>query len=95
MVHSEARTRFDDVTKNYKNQPSNTWISWVNIEMLYFPLSREKEMVELSTSIRVSVRFGCLFLHAFFAGIEINYVARPVESDLPINTVSVYLPVRP
>ena len=39
VVHSEARTRFDDVTKN---QPSNTWISWVNIQMLYFPLSREK-----------------------------------------------------
>ena len=25
-----------------KNQPSNTWISWVNIQMMNFPLSREK-----------------------------------------------------
>ena len=25
-----------------------------------------------------------------FAGIELNHVAQPVESDLPINTVSVY-----
>ena len=58
VVHSEARTRFDDVTKN---QPSNTWISWVNIQMLYFPLSQETVMVELGTAISVSVRFGRLF----------------------------------
>ena len=101
MVHSEAISRFDDVTKKTtKNQPSNTLISWVNIEMLYFTLSRERMMVELSTAISVSVRFGNLFLHAFgttcfFAGIDINHVARPVESDLPINTMSVYLSVRP
>ena len=38
VVHSEARTMFDDITKN---QPSNTWISWVNAQMLYFRLSRE------------------------------------------------------
>ena len=31
----------------------------------------------------------------FFAGIELNHVARSVESDLPINTVSVSLSVRP
>ena len=37
------------------------------------------------------------FLHAHsapydvsFAGIELNHAARPVESDLSINTVSVY-----
>ena len=54
MVHSEARTRFDDVTKN---QPSNTWISWVNIHMSYFLMS----MVEPGTADTVSVRFGRLF----------------------------------
>ena len=51
-------------------------------------------MVELGIVISVSVRFGCLFdmgsaRHHFFAGIELNHVARPVESDLPIITVSV------
>ena len=30
----------------------------------------------------------------FLAGIELNHVARSVESDLLINTVSVYLSVR-
>ena len=77
MVHSIARTRFDDVTKN---QPSNTWISWVNIQILYFSLSREKVMVELGTAISVSFQFGRLFdmrltPHIFFAGIELNHVA--------------------
>ena len=62
MVHSEARTRFDDVTKN---QPSNTWISWANIQMLLFPLSRDKVMVEPGTAISVSAQFGSLFLHVF------------------------------
>ena len=58
MVHSEARTRFDDVTKN---QPSITWISWIDIQMLYFPLIQEKVMVELGIAIGVSIRFGRLF----------------------------------
>ena len=58
VVHSKARTGFDKVTKN---QPSNTWISWVNIQKLYFPLSREKVMVELGIAISVSVRFGRIF----------------------------------
>ena len=39
VVQSEARTWVDNVTIN---QPLNTWISWVNIQMLYFPLSRKK-----------------------------------------------------
>ena len=69
--------------------------------MLYFPLSQEKVMVEPGTAISVTVHFGRLFCYAFctmcyfFAGIELNHVAPPVESDLPINTVSVYLSVRP
>ena len=62
MVHSEGRTRFDDVTQN---QPSDTLIPWVSIQKLYFPLSREKVMVEPVTEISVSVRFGRFFLHAF------------------------------
>ena len=37
----------------------------------------------------------CLAPHdIFFAGIELNHVVQPVESDLSINTVSVYLSVR-
>ena len=33
--------------------------------------------------------------HAFFAGIELQHVARPFESDLPLSTVSVCLSVCP
>ena len=78
MVHSEARTIFDDITKN---QPSNTWISWVNAQMLYFRLSREYVTVDPGTAISVSDRFCRIFLHAigtacfFFAGIELQQVA--------------------
>ena len=74
MVHSEARTRFDNVIKN---QLSNSWISWVNIQMLYFPLSQERVMVELGIAISDSIGFGHLFYmhsatHDFFAGIELT-----------------------
>ena len=78
MVHSEARTIFDDITKN---QPSNTWISWVNAQMLYFRLSREYVTVDPGTAISVSDRFVVFFdmqstPHAFFfAGIELQNVA--------------------
>ena len=78
MVHSEARTIFDDITKN---QPSNTWISWVNAQMLYFRLSREKVTVDPGTAISVSDRFCRISFymqsapHAFFAGIELQHVA--------------------
>ena len=59
--------------------------------MLYFPLSREKVIVEPGTAISVSVRFGRLFASIrhrmiFFAGNELKHVARPVESDLHIST---------
>ena len=78
MVHSETRTIFDDITKN---QPSSTWISWVNAQMLYFRLSREYVTVDPGTAISVSDRFCLFFLdmqsaqHAFFAGIELQHVA--------------------
>ena len=38
MVHSEARTRLDNLTKI---QSSNAWISSWNAQMLHFPLCRE------------------------------------------------------
>ena len=75
MVHLEATTRFDDITKN---QPSITWISWVNAQMLSFPLSRENVLVEQGTEISISVQFGSLFgmrlaPHAFFLqGLTLN-----------------------
>ena len=75
MVHSEARTIFDDITKN---QPSNTWISWVNAQMLYFRLSREYVTVDPGTAISVSDRFAVFFdmqstPHAFFSlGLNFN-----------------------
>ena len=75
MVHSEARTIFDDITKN---QPSNTWISWVNAQMLYFRLSREYVTVDLGTAISVSDRFLPYFFymqsapHAFLLGLNFN-----------------------
>ena len=78
MVHSEARTIFDDITKN---QPSNTWISLVNAQMLYFWLSREYVTVDPGTAISVSNRFCRIFdmqsaPHAFFfAGIELQHIA--------------------
>ena len=64
MVHSEAATRFDDITKN---QTLNIWISWVNAQILSFPFSREKVMVEPGTAISISIQFGRLFCfwHAF------------------------------
>ena len=68
MVHLEARTIFDDITKN---QPSSTWISWVNVQMLYFRLSREYVTVDPGTVISVQIDFAVFFytqsaLHAFF-----------------------------
>ena len=58
MFHSEARTIFDDFTKN---QPSNTLIYWVNAQMLYFRLSREYVTVDPGTAISVPDRFCRIF----------------------------------
>ena len=71
---------------------SNTWISWINAQLLYF-LSREKVMVEPGTAISVSARscrlFGVYGIACFFRRIELQHVALPVESNLPMSTVSV------
>ena len=82
MVHSEARTRFDDITKN---QLSNTWIFWVNAQM-YFPL-----MVEARTT-SVSDPFGSLFdirsaPLVFLTGIELKLITGPVENNLDCLSV--------
>ena len=74
MFHSEARTIFDDITKN---QPSNTWISWVNAQMLCFRLSREYVTVDPGTAISVSDRFRRILdvqsaPHAFLLALNFN-----------------------
>ena len=38
LVYSVARTRFDST----KNQTSNTWISWSNMQMFYFSIVPRK-----------------------------------------------------
>ena len=43
LVLSVARTRFGNSTKN---QTLNTCISWLNMQILYFPLCRGKVTVE-------------------------------------------------
>ena len=43
LVFSVARKRFDD---SLKNQTSNTCFSWLNMQILYFPLCRGKVTVE-------------------------------------------------
>ena len=64
-----------------------------------FLLSREKVMVEPGTAISVSARscrlFGVNGIACFFRRIEFKHVALPVESNLPMNTVSVRSPVPP
>ena len=56
--------------------------------------------VDPGTAISVSDRFCCIFdmqsaPHAFFPGIELQHVAWPFDSDLPLSTVSVCLSIRP
>ena len=70
------------------------------MQILYIPLSREKVMVELGIARRFQLDLAVFFdkrsaPHDSFAGIELKRVARPVESDLPISTVSVRPSVRP
>ena len=54
---------------------TNTWISWVNVQLLCFFLSREKVTVEPGTAISVSARSCRLFdvygIACFFRRIEL------------------------
>ena len=63
-------------------------------------LSREKVMVEQGTAISVSALSCRLFVVYgiacfFFRRIELYHVALPVESDLPMSTMSVRPSVPP
>ena len=58
VVHSEATTRFDDITKN---QPWNCWISWIKEKKNSFQLSQENVLVQPGTEISISFQFGRLF----------------------------------
>ena len=52
LVLTVARTRFDDSTKN---QVSNICISWLNMQILYFPLCRGNVTVDPGIEICVLV----------------------------------------
>ena len=64
-----------------------------------FLLSREKVMVEPGTAINVSARPCRLFddygIACFFRRIELKHVTLPVESNLPMSTLSVRSSVPP
>ena len=92
MVHSEARTRLDNLTEI---QPSNAWISSCNAQMVHFPLCRESvtgmPRIEIEFEFDMVFCFGiCLAPYAVFSfRIYLQHIARPVESDCPINIVFV------
>ena len=97
VVHSEARTRLDNLTKI---KSSNAWISSWNAQMLHFPLCRESALrmprieTELSSiwSPVLAYVWHCMlfyYYHFFFTRIYLQHIARPVESDRPINIVFV------
>ena len=89
-VHSETRTRLDNLTKI---QTSNTWISSWNAQMLHFPLCQEK----VTGMPRTESEFDMVFCFArrlapyivFSTQIYLQHIARPVESDRSINIVFV------
>ena len=90
VVHSEARTRLDNLTKI---QSSNAWISSWNVQMLHFPLCWESVLGMPRIEI---VQYGLLFWHTFgtvccffHSKIYHQQIAWPVESDCPINIVFV------
>ena len=92
VVHSEARTRLDNLTKI---QSSNAWISSWNAQMLHFPLCRESVLgmprTEIEFEFDMVFCFGIrLAPYAVFStGIYLQHIARPVESDRPLNIVFV------
>ena len=60
-----------------------------------FSVEPRKVMVELGIAFDLTVFFDMRSApHDVFAGIELKCVARPVESDLPISTMSVFPSVR-
>ena len=92
VVHSEARTRFDSLTKL---QSLNAWISSWNVQMLHFLLCRESVLrmprIEIEFEFDMVFCFGIrLAMYAvFFTRIYLQHIACPVESDRPINTMFV------
>ena len=61
-VHSEARTRLNNLTKI---QSSNAWISSWNVQMVHFPLCRESVLGMPRIEIEFWVWYGLLFWHKF------------------------------
>ena len=65
---------------------------FMNAQMLHFPLCRESVLgTEIEFEFDMVFYFGIrLVLYAFFfTRIYLQYIARPVESDRPINIVFV------
>ena len=59
LVHSVVKTKFDD---SIKNQTSNTWISWSNMQMLYFSIVPRKGDV---WAVNFNVRLNMMWLSVF------------------------------
>ena len=84
MVHSEAGTRLDNLTKI---QYSNAWISLWNAQMLHFPLCRESllGMPRIETAFEFDMVF-CFGIRLapdavfFSTRIYFQHIA-PVKSD--------------
>ena len=92
MVHSEARTRLDNLTKT---QSSNAWISSWNAQMLHFPLCRESVLgmprIEIELEFDMVFCFGIRLAPCavFSTRIYLLHIARPVESDRSLNILFV------
>ena len=96
MVHSEARTRLDNLTKI---QSSNAWISSWNAQILHFPLCRESVLTRLygkELMFNILITFILLYLsrlmtkpikwHVHPAKTQINLGIRPVRSESSLST---------
>ena len=94
-----CRTRLDNVTKI---QSSNAWISSRNAQMLRFLLCREKvtgmpriEIKSLNSIWSSVLAYVWLWILFFSTPINLQHIARPVESDRSIIIMSVCLSVLP
>ena len=76
MVHSEARTRLDNMTKI---QSSNAWISSWNAQMLHFPLCRESVL----GMPRIEIEFEFDMVFCFGIRLALYAVVVFFHSDLP------------